>query len=258
MDYQTITLDIADGVALLTLSRPNVMNALNTQMRAEITHAVRAAETDARVLVMTGAGRAFCSGQDLGDAGSAAEMDLERVLRDEYLPMLRAITESRLPTIAAVNGAAAGAGANLALAADVVIAAESAHFTQAFTRIGLIPDAGGTWALPRQIGAARAMGAALFADRIPARQAAEWGMIYEVAEDDGFEALWRSRAAQLAQGPTEAYHHLKTALRASFDNSFEEQLMLEARLQGACGRTRDFREGVVAFLQKRPAAFEGR
>ncbi len=258
MDYQTITLDIADGVALLTLSRPNVMNALNTQMRAEITHAVRAAETDARVLVMTGAGRAFCSGQDLGDAGSAAEMDLERVLRDEYLPMLRAITESRLPTIAAVNGAAAGAGANLALAADVVIAAESAHFTQAFTRIGLIPDAGGTWALPRQIGAARAMGAALFADRIQARQAAEWGMIYEVAEDDGFEALWRSRAAQLAQGPTEAYHHLKTALRASFDNSFEEQLMLEARLQGACGRTRDFREGVVAFLQKRPAAFEGR
>ncbi len=258
MDYQTITLDIADGVALLTLSRPNVMNALNTQMRAEITHAVRAAETDAGVLVMTGAGRAFCSGQDLGDAGSAAEMDLERVLRDEYLPMLRAITESRLPTIAAVNGAAAGAGANLALAADVVIAAESAHFTQAFTRIGLIPDAGGTWALPRQIGAARAMGAALFADRIQARQAAEWGMIYEVAEDDGFEALWRSRAAQLAQGPTEAYHHLKTALRASFDNSFEEQLMLEARLQGACGRTRDFREGVVAFLQKRPAAFEGR
>ncbi len=258
MDYQTITLDIADGVALLTLSRPNVMNALNTQMRAEITHAVRAAEPDARVLVLTGAGRAFCSGQDLGDAGSAAEMDLERVLRDEYLPMLRAITESRLPTIAAVNGAAAGAGANLALAADVVIAAESAHFTQAFTRIGLIPDAGGTWALPRQIGAARAMGAALFADRIPARQAAEWGMIYEVAEDDGFEALWRSRAAQLAQGPTEAYHHLKTALRASFDNSFEEQLMLEARLQGACGRTRDFREGVVAFLQKRPAAFEGR
>ncbi len=258
MDYQTITLDVTDGTALLTLARPTVMNALNTQMRAEITHAVRAVETTARVLVLTGEGRAFCSGQDLGDAGSVAKTDLERVLRDEYVPMLRAIHESRLPTIAAVNGAAAGAGANLALACDVVIASDAAHFTQAFTKIGLIPDAGGTWTLPRQVGMARAMGAALFADRIPARQAAEWGMIYEAVPEEAFAGHWRERAEMLAKGPTETYHQLKQAMQASFDNTLEEQLALEAHLQGICGRTRDFREGVVAFLEKRPPAFEGR
>ncbi len=258
MDYQTITLDVTDGTALLTLARPTVMNALNTQMRAEITHAVRAVETTARVLVLTGEGRAFCSGQDLGDAGSVAKTDLERVLRDEYVPMLRAIHESRLPTIAAVNGAAAGAGANLALACDVVIASDAAHFTQAFTKIGLIPDAGGTWTLPRQVGMARAMGAALFADRIPARQAAEWGMIYEAVPEEAFAGHWRERAETLAKGPTETYHQLKQAMQASFDNTLEEQLALEAHLQGICGRTRDFREGVVAFLEKRPPAFEGR
>jgi 2-(1,2-epoxy-1,2-dihydrophenyl)acetyl-CoA isomerase len=161
MIYQTITLDIEDDLAVLTLNRPEVMNALNTQMRAEIDHAVRRAEQEARALVITGAGRAFCSGQDLGDGANPAAIDLERVLRDEYEPMLRRIYDCPIPTLAAVNGAAAGAGANLALAADVVIAAESAVFLQAFTRIGLIPDAGGTYWLPRQVGFARAMGAAL-------------------------------------------------------------------------------------------------
>ena len=162
MQYETISYEIAEDVAIITLSRADVMNALNTQMRAEITHAVQEAGRAARVVVLTGSGRAFCSGQDLGDRETAANMDLERVLRDEYEPMLNAITDCPVPTIAAVNGAAAGAGANLALVHDVVIATESAFFMQAFTRIGLIPDAGGTWALPRQMGLAKAMGAALF------------------------------------------------------------------------------------------------
>ena len=258
MEYQTITYDETGGLGVITLNRPEVMNALNTQMRAELTHAVRAAGEQARALVLTGAGRAFCSGQDLGDRANIASIDLERTLREEYEPMLRAIMDCPVPTIAAVNGAAAGAGANLALAADVVIAAESAAFIQAFTRIGLIPDAGGTWWLPRQVGAARAMGAALFADRIGARQAADWGMIWEAVPDEGFEAHWRGRAGHLAEGPTLAYGAVKQALRASWDNGLEDQLSLEAQLQGQCGQTRDFREGVVAFLEKRPARFEGR
>ncbi|HKL69276.1 enoyl-CoA hydratase-related protein [Salibaculum sp.] len=258
MDYQTIRLEIADGAATLTLNRPQVMNALNTQMRAEITHAVKAAATEARVLVMRGAGEAFCSGQDLGDGGSAANLDLERTLRDEYVPMLRTIFDCPVPTIAAVHGAAAGAGANLALAADVVIAAEEASFIQAFTRIGLIPDAGGTYWLPRQMGAAKAMGAALFADKISGRQAADWGMIYEAVPVAQFEDHLAGRVAHLAKGPTQAYRHLKTAIRESSANTLDEQLLLEARLQGECGKTRDFKEGVLAFLEKRPANYEGR
>lgn len=257
MDYQTITLEIAGGLAVLMLNRPDKMNALNAQMRAEITHAVGQAAQQARALVLTGAGRAFCTGQDLGDAEGGV-LDLERILRDEYAPMLRAITDCPVPTIAAVNGPAAGAGANLALAADVVIAAESAYFLQAFTKIGLIPDAGGTWALPRQIGLARAMGAALFADRISARQAESWGMIWEAVADAEFDAHWRARAAHLAEGPTRAFAGVKTALRASFGNTLEEQLDIEARLQGDCGRTRDFEEGVMAFVEKRAPSFEGR
>ncbi|WP_368183676.1 enoyl-CoA hydratase-related protein [Aestuariibius sp. HNIBRBA575] len=257
MIYQTITLDINDGMAVLTLNRPEVMNALSTQMRAEILHAVKAAESEARVLVMTGAGPAFCSGQDLGD-GTAASIDLERTLRDEYTPMLRAIFECRIPTIAAVNGAAAGAGANLALACDVVIASEMAYFVQAFTRIGLIPDAGGTYWLPRQMGAAKAMGAALFADKIMASDASNMGMIYESIPEAEFDQHWRDRAAQLAHGPTLAYRQLKKALRGTYENSLDEQLVLEAKLQGKCGMTRDFKEGVVAFQEKRPPKYEGR
>lgn len=256
--YSTITLDVNDAIAVLRLDRPEKMNALNTQMRAEITDAVRHAGRAARVLVLTGAGRAFCSGQDLGDAGSAATLDLERVLREEYVPMLQAITTCPVPVISAVNGPAAGAGANLALSADVVIATESAYFLQAFARIGLIPDAGGTWLLPRQMGLAKAMGAALFAEPISARQASDWGMIWEAVPDAAFEAHWQSRAAQLASGPTQTYAAARQAIRASWDNSMETQLDLEARLQGACGQSRDFKEGIVAFLDKRPPQFEGR
>lgn len=258
MNYSTIRTSNRDGVGVITLNRPDVMNALDTQMRAEITHAVKEAEAEARVIVITGKGRAFCSGQDLGDRANAANLNLERVLRDEYEPMLRAIFECRVPTIAAVNGVAAGAGANLALAADVVIAAESAAFVQAFSKIGLIPDAGGTYWLPRQVGFARAMGMALFAEKITATQARDWGMIWEAVADEAFADHWFGRARHLADGPTEAYRAIKQSLRASFDNDLDQQLKLEAHLQGECGKTRDFKEGVVAFTEKRRAEFEGR
>ncbi|KIN64766.1 Enoyl-CoA hydratase/isomerase family protein [Sulfitobacter noctilucicola] len=258
MDYQTITYTLEDGIAVLTLSRADKMNALTTQMRAEIAHAATQAGKDARVLVITGEGRAFCSGQDLGDRAGGASVDLERTLRDEYAPMLRAIVNCPIPTIAAVNGAAAGAGANLALAADVVIATESAYFLQAFTRIGLIPDAGGTYVLPRSMGTAKAMGAALFADKISARQADDWGMIWEAVPDADFDTQWRNRAAHLASGPTVAFAEAKQVIRGAWDNTFEEQLTLEAQAQGKCGKSRDFKEGVLAFTEKRPATFEGR
>jgi 2-(1,2-epoxy-1,2-dihydrophenyl)acetyl-CoA isomerase len=249
---------LREGVALVTLRRPEVMNALNTQMRAEITHAVGRGGSEARVVVLTGAGRAFCSGQDLGDRANVGHIDLERTLRDEYIPLIQAITDCPVPTLAAVNGAAAGAGANLALSCDVVIAAESTVFLQAFARIGLIPDAGGTYWLPRQMGFAKAMGAALFAEPITARDADAWGMIWEAVPDGEFAAHWWARARQLAQGPTAAYRAAKQALRAGLGNDLDAQLGLEARLQGDCGLSRDFKEGVVAFVEKRPPHFEGR
>lgn len=257
MAFETILYDVTDGVAVITLNRPAVMNALSAVMRAEMLAAVRRAEAEARVLVLTGSGRAFCSGQDLADV-DIATVDLEAVLRDEYEPLLTAIATCPLPVIAAVNGAAAGAGAGLALACDVVIAAESASFIQAFTRIGLVPDAGGSYWLPRQVGLARAMGAMLFAEKVSAVQAADWGMIWEAVPDAGFAALWQGRARALAAGPSLAYRGVKRALRASFDNDFVGQLALEARLQGECGGSQDFREGVAAFLEKRPAKFTGR
>lgn len=258
MNYETIFYDLSAGQAVITLNRPEVMNALNTQMRAEITHAVKRGADEAKAVVLTGEGRAFCSGQELGGSESAADLNLERILRDEYEPMLRSIFECPVPVISAVNGPAAGAGANLALAADVVIAAESAYFLQAFTRIGLMPDAGGTYFLPRQIGMARAKGAALFAEPVSATQAEAWGMIWEAVPDQDFVTHWQNRAAQLAAGPTFAYERIKRAMGESIDNDLNEQLVLEAKLQGECGSSRDFREGLIAFSEKRAPSFEGR
>lgn len=249
---------LSDGVAVITLNRPEVMNALSAALRSALLAALRRAGAEARVIVLTGAGRAFCSGQDLIDASTLAASDFERVLNDEYVPLIRAITEAPMPVIAAVNGAAAGAGANLALACDVVIAAQSASFIQAFTRIGLMPDAGGTYWLPRQVGMARAMGAALFAEKITARQAADWGMIWEAVPDDSFAAHVAARAAHLARGPALALRAVKQALRASPDNDLGQQLALEARLQGQLGATQDLAEGVAAFLAKREPKFGGR
>jgi 2-(1,2-epoxy-1,2-dihydrophenyl)acetyl-CoA isomerase len=257
MGYETITVTEAGGVATITLNRAEVMNALSSRLRGEFLEAIRAASLSARCIVLTGAGRAFCSGQDLQDAMALGQTDLGRILAEEYEPLLKAIYDCPVPTIAAVNGAAAGAGANLALACDVVIACDSASFIQAFTRIGLIPDAGGTYWLPRQVGMARAMGAALFAEKITARQAVDWGMIWEAVPDEAFAAHVAARAGALAAGPTVAYRLVKEALRASPANGLEAQLALEARLQSEAGATADFREGVAAFLEKRPARFRG-
>lgn len=257
MDFSTIRYELADGIATVTLNRPEVMNALNRVMRAELRIAIDHATTHARVLVLTGEGRSFCSGQDLTDASNPAEVDFERTLREEYEPLLLSIVECPVPVLAAVNGAAAGAGANLALACDLVIAAETASFIQAFTRIGLMPDAGGTWWLPRQVGLPRAMGAMLLGDRIPAPQARDWGMIWDCVPDHEFHATMRAYAQRLAEGPTLAYRHIKRALSGSFDNDLRAQLALEAQGQGACGASADFLEGVTAFLQKRPARFTG-
>tara|TARA_R110002096_G_scaffold14041_3_gene49173 strand:- start:21098 stop:21871 length:774 start_codon:yes stop_codon:yes gene_type:complete len=257
MTYETIIYDVTDNVATITLNRTQVVNGLNATLRREMLAAILDAGKHARVLVITGAGKGFCSGQDLSDMQSMDDLDIETVLRDEYVPLLNAIYDCAIPTIAAVNGPAAGAGANLALAPDIVIAKESAFFQQGFANIGLIPDAGGTYWLPRQVGFARAMGAALFAQRISGREAADMGMIFEAVADDAFATHVAMRAAHLAKGPTGTYKLIKQAIRHSFDNTLHEQLALEGELQNIAGASPDFSEGVAAFLQKRKPNFKG-
>ncbi len=258
MPYETILYAVEDGIATITLNRPDRMNSLNAAMRAELIDALTRAPHESRVIVLAGAGRGFCAGQDLTDTGRIEDLNLQRVLTEEYEPLLKLVSDAPVPVIAAVNGAAAGAGANLALAADVVVAANSASFIEAFVRIGLIPDAGGTYWLPRLAGMARAMGMCLFAEPVAARQAAEWGLIWEAVEDDRLAERVGELASQLARGPTVAYRLMKQALRRSMANSLDAQFALEARLQAEAGQTRDFLEGIAAFLEKRPARYEGR
>ena len=258
MSYETITYDISDDVAVIRLNRPDRMNALTALMRRELTDAFKSAPEQARVVILTGNGPGFCAGQDLGDVTSFDELDLENTLREEYEPMLQSIVDCPVPVIAAINGSAAGAGANMALAADIVIAARSASFLEAFARIGLIPDAGGTYWLPRKIGMARAMGMSLLADPLPAEKAAEWGLIWEVVDDETLETRMMEIANRMAKGPTAAYRMIKQALRESAGNDWTEQLALEAKLQGQAGRSHDFVEGVTAFLEKRKPVYKGR
>lgn len=258
MTYQDIRFEHGDGVAVIALNRPEALNSLTQQMRAEIADALGRGAKEARVIVLTGAGRGFCAGQDLGPARRAADVDLEMMMREEYEPILKAMEESPVPILCAVNGPAAGAGANIALAADVVIAARSASFLQAATRIGLMPDFGATWRLPRQVGLPRALGMSLFAEPISAAQAAEWGLIWEVVDDASLSARAGELAARLARGPTRAYREIRMAMRRGLTEDYQSMIDHECRTQGELGRTRDFQEGVVAHGEKRPPRFEGR
>lgn len=262
MSYQTILFEVTEGIARLTLNRPQRLNSLNAEMHAELRDALSAVRTSpARVLVITGAGRAFCAGQDLGDrtvapGGSAA--DLGESIERNYKPLVLALRSLPLPVIAAVNGVAAGAGANVALACDLIVAARSASFVQAFSRIGLVPDSGGTWFLPRLVGHARAMGLAMLGEKLPAAQAADWGLIWRCIEDEDFAAEVDTIARQLACAPTRALTRTKQAMQESWGRTLEQQLDAERDHQRELGFSADFAEGVAAFTQKREPKFTGR
>lgn len=258
MPYQEVRYEYGEDVAIVTLNRPDALNSLTQRMRAELADALKRASREARATVLTGAGRGFCAGQDLGPGKRAADLDLELTLREEYAPILDAMEKSATPILCAVNGPAAGAGVNIALAADVVIAARSASFLQAAARIGLMPDVGATWRLPRLVGLPRALGMSLFAEPIPAAQAAEWGMIWEVVDDASLAARAAELATRLARGPTRAYAEIRRAMRKSLVSDFATMFDHECATQGDLGRSRDFQEGVVAHGEKRAPRFEGR
>ncbi|MGH8200211.1 MAG: 2-(1,2-epoxy-1,2-dihydrophenyl)acetyl-CoA isomerase PaaG [Steroidobacteraceae bacterium] len=263
MSYQTIVFETAEGVARLTLNRPERLNSFNTVMHAEVRDALAALQRDAsaRVLVLTGAGRGFCAGQDLGDrvvAPGAGPPDLGPSIENGYKPLILALRRLPLPVIAAVNGVAAGAGANIALACDLVIAARSATFVQAFSKIGLIPDSGGTWLLPRLVGHARALGLALLGDKLPAEQAAQWGLIWRCVADVELAAEVDTLARQLALAPTRGLARTKQAMLEGWSNTLEQQLDVERDYQQELGHSADYAEGVAAFMQKRAPRFTGR
>ena len=263
MNYEQIRFETGDRVARITLNRPDRLNSFTAQMHAELRDALArvTGDGDARVLVLTGAGRAFCAGQDLSDravAPGAAPVDLGASIEDNYRPLVLSIRNLPLPVVCAVNGVAAGAGANIALACDIVIATRSASFIQAFCKIGLVPDSGGTYFLPRLVGSARAMGLAFFGDRVSAEQAAEWGLIWKCVDDGEFVATTDAMAAQLADAPTAGLAAIKRALYASSGNTLEQQLDVERDAQRALGNSSDYREGVAAFLEKRAPRFSGR
>ncbi len=254
---------VADGVATLTLNRPDRLNAFTTELHEALAEMLdRAAGDDAiRALLITGAGRGFCAGQDLSErkpVPGEARRDLGQGLERYYNPLIRRLRRLEKPIVAAVNGVAAGAGVGLALACDIVIAARSASFIEAFIRIGLVPDAGNTWFLPRLVGSARAMAMALTAEPVPAERAAEWGLIWKAVPDDALMSEARELALRLAQGPTRALGLTKRALGRSSTNDLDAQLDLERDLQREVGLGEDYREGVAAFLQKRPPRFTGR
>jgi 2-(1,2-epoxy-1,2-dihydrophenyl)acetyl-CoA isomerase len=256
-----VLLEIEGGVACLTLNRPDKLNAFTAAMHAALARALDRIEADrgVRAVLLTGAGRAFCAGQDLGERAMGGEaVDLGETLERLYNPLITRLVALDRPVVAAVNGVAAGAGANLALACDLVLAARSASFIQAFARIGLVPDSGGTWHLPHLAGTARALGMALTAEPVSAEQAEGWGLIWRVVDDERLLPEARALAERLAAGPTLALGLTKRAIRGAFGRTLPEQLDLERDLQRAAGRSDDYREGVAAFLDKRAPRFEGR
>lgn len=263
MSFEHILFAIEQGVATLTLNRPEQLNSFNAAMHQEIREALEQVRQNAEVrcLLITGAGRGFCAGQDLSDrnvAPGAAAPDLGESIEKNYNPLIRSLRDLPLPVICAVNGVAAGAGANIALACDIVLAARSASFIQAFCKIGLLPDSGGTWTLPRAVGMARAKALALLGDRLSAEQAEQWGMIWRCVDDVALQDEALKLARQLATQPTYGLALIKRALNASASNSFDAQLDLERDLQRLAGRSEDYREGVSAFMAKRTPEFKGR
>ena len=255
MTYENILFASANGIARLTLNRPERLNSFNDAMHAEVRDALARVKTDAsvRVLLLTGAGRGFCAGQDLGDP-----VDLGASIERNYKPLILTLRALPLPVVCAVNGVAAGAGANIALACDIVVAAKSASFIQAFSKIGLIPDSGGTYFLPRLVGTARAIGLSMLGERLIAEQAAEWGVIWQCVEDAHLHETVEKLLRTLAGAPTAALAAVKRALYASPRNDLETQLELERDLQRALGYGADYREGVAAFTEKRAPRFTGR
>lgn len=259
MSFETILLDVANGVATLTMNRPKSLNALNKQLIDDMTAALDQieADDDIRCLLITGAGRGFCSGADLSDpTGSGG--DLGDALDNMYNPFGRRLRELTVPIVAAVNGPCAGAGMSIALAADIIIAGKTASFLQAFANIGLVPDVGATHYLPRLVGGSRAAGMMLLGEKLPADKAQEWGLVWDVVEDNRLLEAAEEVAKKLGNGPTVGLNLIRDLLAASETNNFEQQLEKEARSQSTAGATEDFKEGVKAFLEKRPAQFTGR
>lgn len=261
MAYNFILVDIDAGVMKITLNRPDVLNSFHLEMAQELHQAldVARAEKSVRAILLTGAGRGFCAGQDLTAVPLEGEgkLDLGIIVRQTYNPVIQAIRKLDMPVICAVNGVAAGAGANLAIACDIVIAAENASFIQSFSKIGLIPDTAGTFFLPRAIGLPMAMALMMTGEKITASRAAELGMIYKVVTGDQLETESMTLAKTLAQMPTKSLAMTKRALNASMTNDLSAQLEVEEQLQREAGRTHDFEEGVAAFKEKRAAVFKG-
>ena len=259
----SIDLERRGAVAIVTLDNPAARNALDLDMRRALLDTFRALaeQNDVRAVLLTGAGRGFCAGQDLSErnvAPGAAPIDLSESLGSNYNPLVRRLRELPKPVVCAVNGVAAGAGANIALACDLVVAARSASFVQSFARIGLVPDSGGTYFLPRLAGSARAMGLALLGEKLSAEDAERWGLIWKVVDDSKLADFSFDLAKQLASGPTKGYGLIKKALYASANNTLDAQLDLERDVQREAGFSEDYREGVSAFMQKRKPGFKGR
>jgi 2-(1,2-epoxy-1,2-dihydrophenyl)acetyl-CoA isomerase len=259
MAYETIDFKADGPIARITLNRPDRLNSFTVQMHEELRDAL-AHLGDARVVVLTGAGRGFCAGQDLNDRAVAPgkAVDLGETVNQSWNPLIRTLTSLPQPVIARVNGVAAGAGANVALACDIVIAAKSAKFIQSFSAIGLIPDSGGTWVLPRLLGQARALGLALTGEPLPAETAAEWGLIWKAVDDDALDSEVDAVASKLASLPPLGLAAIKEMIRSSWQYSLDEELERQAGTMRRLGFTADYREGVAAFLEKRQPTFTGR
>jgi 2-(1,2-epoxy-1,2-dihydrophenyl)acetyl-CoA isomerase len=260
MDYETIEFKLDDHVARITLNRPDRLNSFTAQMHEELRSALADA-AEARVIILTGAGRAFCAGQDLNErsvAAGGAPVDLGATVEAGWNPLITALTSMPQPVIAEVNGVAAGAGANIALACDIVIAARSAKFIQSFSAIGLIPDSGGSWILPRLVGQARAMGLALTGEPLPAEKAEEWGLIWKCVDDEALGSEVDSLAAKLASLPPLGLAAIKGIIRSTWGRALDEELLLQRDEMRRLGFTDDYREGVAAFLEKRTPNFTGR